>query len=118
MLKNLSKPLRSSPNADEELIEERVVGLHLVGPNSDEMLQGFAVALKMGATRSDFEAAVAIHPGPTVAEELVTFGGWGQTRDAAPLLPRHLRRPEPPLGAILAAACVAGALAAAALARR
>ena len=65
--------------------EERVVGLHLVGPNCDEMLQGFAVALKMGATRSDFEAAVAIHP--TVAEELVTFGGWGQTRDAAPLLP-------------------------------
>ncbi|KAH8054483.1 glutathione-disulfide reductase [Aureococcus anophagefferens] len=58
--------------------EERVVGLHLVGPGSDEMLQGFAVALKMGATRSDFEAAVAIHP--TVAEELVTFGGWGQTR--------------------------------------
>ena len=96
--------------------EERVVGLHLVGPNCDEMLQGFAVALKMGATRSDFEAAVAIHP--TVAEELVTFGGWGQTRDAAPLLPRHLRRPEPPLGAILAAACAAGALAAAALARR
>ena len=96
--------------------EERVVGLHLVGPGSDEMLQGFAVALKMGATRSDFEAAVAIHP--TVAEELVTFGGWGQTRDAAPLLPRHLRRPEPPLGAILAAACAAGALAAAALARR
>lgn len=59
--------------------EERVVGLHLIGPSSDEMLQGFAVAVKMGATRRDFEACVAIHP--TIAEELVTFGGWGQTKD-------------------------------------
>ena len=59
--------------------EERVVGLHLIGPNSDEMLQGFAVAVKMGATRRDFEACVAIHP--TIAEEMVTFGGWGQTAD-------------------------------------
>lgn len=62
-----------------KLPEERVVGLHCIGPFSDEMLQGFAVAVRMGATRMDFEASVAIHP--TVAEEFVTFGGWGQSKD-------------------------------------
>lgn len=49
--------------------EERVVGLHGIGPAMDEMLQGFAVALRMGATRSDFLRTVAIHP--TSAEEFV-----------------------------------------------
>ena len=38
-----------------------------------QMLQGFAVAIRMGATRADFEATLAIHP--TIGEELVTFGG-------------------------------------------
>ncbi len=76
--------------------EERVVGLHTIGPHSDEMLQGFAVAIRMGATRADFEAATAIHP--TIAEELVTFGGWGQQPTGPegalrPVLPPHLRRP-------------------------
>merc|ERR1719263_1389918 len=56
--------------------EEKVVGMHCIGPYSDEMMQGFAVAVRMGATRHDFEASVAIHP--TISEELVTFGGWGQ----------------------------------------
>eukprot|EP00808_Paulinella_micropora_P004350 g68799.t1 len=56
--------------------QEKVVGLHMIGPYSDEMLQGFSIAVKMGATRHDFESAVAIHP--TIAEEMVTFGGWGQ----------------------------------------
>ena len=56
--------------------QEKIVGLHLIGPFSDEILQGFAVAVKMGATRHDFESCVAIHP--TISEELVTFGGWGQ----------------------------------------
>ena len=51
--------------------EERVVGLHLYGRGSDEILQGFAVAIKMGATKRDFDACVAIHP--TAAEELVTM---------------------------------------------
>jgi glutathione reductase (NADPH) len=51
--------------------EEKVVGIHLVGPGSDEMLQGFAVAVKMGATKDDFDSTVAIHP--TSAEELVTL---------------------------------------------
>jgi glutathione reductase (NADPH) len=49
--------------------EERVVGLHGIGLAMDEMLQGFAVALRMGATRSDFLRTVAIHP--TSAEEFV-----------------------------------------------
>lgn len=51
--------------------DERIVGLHIIGPGADEMLQGFAVAIKMGATKRDFDATVAIHP--TSAEELVTL---------------------------------------------
>jgi len=51
--------------------EERIVGLHLIGHGADELLQGFAVAVRMGATKRDFDDTVAIHP--TVAEELVTL---------------------------------------------
>lgn len=51
--------------------EEKVVGLHLFGMASDEILQGFGVAVKMGATKADFDRCVAIHP--TAAEELVTM---------------------------------------------
>jgi glutathione reductase (NADPH) len=51
--------------------EQRIVGLHVVGQGADEMLQGFAVALRMGATKKDFDDTVAIHP--TSAEELVTM---------------------------------------------
>jgi len=51
--------------------EEKVVGCHVIGPGADEMLQGFAVAVQMGATKRDFDDTVAIHP--TVAEELVTL---------------------------------------------
>ncbi len=51
--------------------EERVVGVHMIGPGSDEILQGFAVAVKMGATKTDLDNTVAIHP--TAAEELVTM---------------------------------------------
>jgi glutathione reductase (NADPH) len=49
----------------------KVVGVHLFGPGADEMLQGFAVAVRMGATKRDFDDTVAIHP--TSAEELVTM---------------------------------------------
>lgn len=49
----------------------QVVGLHLFGMGTDEMLQGFGVAIKMGATKKDFDSCVAIHP--TVSEELVTL---------------------------------------------
>lgn len=50
---------------------EKVVGLHILGVGSSEMLQGFGVAIKMGATKADFDRCVAIHP--TSAEELVTL---------------------------------------------
>lgn len=53
--------------------EEKVVGLHGIGHGMDEILQGFAVAIKMGATKADFDACVAIHP--TSAEEFVTMTG-------------------------------------------
>ena len=51
--------------------DEKIVGCHIVGRAADEMIQGFAVALKMGATKADFDNTVAIHP--TAAEELVTL---------------------------------------------
>lgn len=50
---------------------EKVVGCHIIGDGADEMLQGFAVAIKMGATKADFDNTMAIHP--TSAEELVTM---------------------------------------------
>uniref|UniRef100_A0A060T9F0 Glutathione reductase n=1 Tax=Blastobotrys adeninivorans TaxID=409370 RepID=A0A060T9F0_BLAAD len=51
--------------------EEKVVGLHMFGRDSAEILQGFGVAVRMGATKADFDSCVAIHP--TAAEELVTM---------------------------------------------
>ena len=51
--------------------EERVVGVHVIGRGADEMIQGFAVAVKLGATKADFDRTVAIHP--TASEELVTL---------------------------------------------
>jgi glutathione reductase (NADPH) len=63
------------PRCDMKLVtvgpEQRVVGVHIVGPGADEMLQGFAIAVRMGATKQDFDDTVAIHP--TSAEELVTM---------------------------------------------
>ncbi|MEO1576144.1 MAG: glutathione-disulfide reductase, partial [Pseudomonadota bacterium] len=50
---------------------EKVVGVHVIGTGADEMMQGFAVAVRMGATKADFDDTVAIHP--TSAEELVTM---------------------------------------------
>merc|ERR1712137_971982 len=55
--------------------EEKVVGLHVIGMGADEMLQGFGIAMKMGATKADFDSTVAIHP--TAAEEFVTMFPWG-----------------------------------------
>lgn len=51
--------------------EEKVVGIHIVGDGADEMLQGFAVAVQMGATKADLDATIAIHP--SSSEELVTM---------------------------------------------
>lgn len=57
------------------LPEEKVIGVHLIGDGSDEVLQGFGVAMKMGATKADLDSCIAIHP--TAAEELVTLPKWG-----------------------------------------
>ena len=62
--------------------DEKVVGIHIIGDNADEMLQGFAVAVKMGATKADFDNTIAIHP--TSAEELVTM----KTPDVSPAVLR------------------------------
>lgn len=51
--------------------EERVVGIHVIGQGADELIQGFAVAMRMGARKSDLDGTLAIHP--TAAEELVTL---------------------------------------------
>lgn len=51
--------------------QEKIIGLHGIGYGIDEMIQGFAVAIKMGATKADFDNTVAIHP--TGAEEFVTM---------------------------------------------
>jgi glutathione reductase (NADPH) len=51
--------------------DEKVVGVHAIGIGADEMMQGFAVAVRMGATKADFDRTVAIHP--TAGEELVTL---------------------------------------------
>jgi glutathione reductase (NADPH) len=51
--------------------QQRIIGCHIIGAGADEMLQGFAVAIRMGATKQDFDDTVAIHP--TSAEELVTM---------------------------------------------
>lgn len=65
----------AKPRCDMKLVtvgpKQRVVGVHVVGPGADEMMQGFAVAVRMGATKADFDDTVAIHP--TSAEELVTM---------------------------------------------
>lgn len=51
--------------------EERVIGMHVFGRGADEMIQGFSVAVQMGATKADLDRTVAIHP--TASEEFVTM---------------------------------------------
>jgi len=74
------KPLRHtlSGSGERSLVKllvdtasDRVVGLHMVGPDAGEVVQGFAVAMKAGATKSVFDATIGIHP--TLAEEFVTL---------------------------------------------
>ncbi|CAN0185173.1 unnamed protein product [Ectocarpus sp. 6 AP-2014] len=55
--------------------EQKVIGLHVIGEGADEMMQGFGVAMKLGATKADFDSCVAIHP--TASEEFVTLPPWG-----------------------------------------
>ena len=69
--------------------EQRVIGLHMIGLAVDEIMQGFSVAIKMGATKADFDSVVALHP--TSAEELVTIPPW-QAKYSA-----HPESTQPPL---------------------
>ena len=66
---------RRKPHAHMKLVtvgeEQKIIGVHVIGAGADEMMQGFAVAVRMGATKRDFDDTVAIHP--TSAEELVTM---------------------------------------------
>ena len=50
---------------------DRVLGCHIVGPDAGELIQVLGIAVKMGATKADFDATVAVHP--TAAEEFVTM---------------------------------------------
>ncbi|MGE4281968.1 MAG: glutathione-disulfide reductase, partial [Magnetospirillum sp.] len=50
---------------------DKVLGIHVLGPDGPEMVQGFAVALKCGATKAQLDSTIGIHP--TAAEELVTM---------------------------------------------
>ena len=54
-----------------DAVSDRVVGLHMVGADAGEIVQGFAVALTAGATKAVFDATLGIHP--TAAEEFVTM---------------------------------------------
>ena len=51
--------------------KDKVLGVHMVGADAPDIVQGFAVALKCGATKAEFDATVGIHP--TAAEEFVTM---------------------------------------------
>merc|ERR1712146_546364 len=57
---------------------DKVVGCHIATDGAGEMVQGVAIAIKMGATKSDFDKTIGIHP--TTAEELVTMGSFVQIR--------------------------------------
>jgi glutathione reductase (NADPH) len=74
--------------------EELVVGLHVIGTGADEMLQGFGIAMKMGATKADFDATIAIHP--TAAEEFVTMFPWGLSKQETGAKESPLNGAEPP----------------------
>jgi glutathione reductase (NADPH) len=60
---------------------DRILGIHIVGADAGEMLQGFAVAVKAGATKADFDRTIGIHP--TAAEELVTMRSVTRTLNPA-----------------------------------
>jgi len=80
IFRNEFRALRNSVSgrAEKSLVKlvvdadtDRVLGVHLIGPDADEVIQGFAVALRCGATKRDFDRTIGVHP--TLAEELVTL---------------------------------------------
>jgi glutathione reductase (NADPH) len=50
---------------------DKIIGVHMMGPDAAEIMQGIAIAIKMGATKADFDAVIGIHP--SAAEEFVTM---------------------------------------------
>lgn len=82
LLHSMAEPDRKGKTAMKLVVvgeQETVVGVHVAGEGADEMIQGFGVAVKMGASKADFDNIVAIHP--TAAEELVTMAPWGMIKD-------------------------------------
>ena len=69
---------------------DRVVGLHMVGPDAGEVVQGFAVAMKAGATKAVFDSTIGIHP--TAAEEFVTMREAGCPARHARRFTRHYKK--------------------------
>jgi glutathione reductase (NADPH) len=74
------RPMKDMLTGDEERVlmkivvraeDERVVGVHIVGPDAPEIIQAVAIAVKMGASKADFDHTCALHP--SIAEELVTM---------------------------------------------
>jgi glutathione reductase (NADPH) len=72
------KPMRYSLSGRDERVmikllvdrkDDKVLGLHMVGPDAPEIVQAAAIAITMGATKADFDRTFALHP--TTAEELV-----------------------------------------------
>jgi glutathione reductase (NADPH) len=73
------RPMKNTISGNEERMvmkiivddaSDRVVGVHILGPDAGEMIQALAIAIKMGATKADFDRTMALHP--SAAEELVT----------------------------------------------
>jgi glutathione reductase (NADPH) len=78
--KTAFRSLKHTMGASEEKIfmklvvdaaTQRVVGAHMLGPDAGEIIQGIAIAVKLGATKAQFDATLGIHP--TAAEEFVTM---------------------------------------------
>ena len=72
--KRAGRPSPKQDHVSQLLVDhasDRVVGLHMVGPEAGEIVQGFAVAMKAGATKAVFDSTIGIHP--TLAEEFVTL---------------------------------------------
>jgi glutathione reductase (NADPH) len=65
------KPERTFMKLVVDRATQRVVGAHMIGPDAGEVIQGVAIAVKLGATKAQFDATIGIHP--TVAEEFVTM---------------------------------------------
>lgn len=70
-------PARTFLKVIVDATTDRVVGLHMVGRDAGEVLQGFAVAMQRGLTKADLDAGIGIHP--TVAEDFLTMRAWSES---------------------------------------